>query len=691
MTDTASTKSDYEPTFIPVIARVSVHGLRLEREYHLGKAFIQTSDPDCNHTVRLIGLTRLPVRQSDAAPLTVEIFESPGGNYLRDLTDFGPAWYVSKQQVVRDVDSKCTPEPSGKISLNTFLDFAIGASECLELLHHGLKVVHGELRADAFHFHRHTGVVRWVNFGSGPRSFEHAGGLTSAGWSALSRQPGIKNRLMFIAPEQTGRMVAEPDYRTDIYSLGILFWTMLAGEPAYDGLTAMDIMQAVLGKRIPPISNLRLDLPDLLSSIIGRMTQKQIDDRYHSASGLKHDLVELKRLLGEGDAEGLINFQIGSKDVSSSFVLPPLLLGRSQERRKIFQAMERVASKQQPLHPADFNRMNSITSTTTSSISDRNDAMEGATRSSDVSSQETKDADAGAAFGSLSSVNAHERRMSFNDVDKPEVQITVEKPPLETTDSRDSVETTFTADSQASSNTRNTYRSKALTTVASRRAAKQRYSHRRRCEVITVCGQAGLGKSSLIQSTQSETRKLGYFASAKFDTARKVPFATMLRAMGSLFRQIFSESDIQTPYHNHVRASIRPIWPSLCGMLDLPENLVSIEASGATRPSSFGHAVKKAVQAETGDTASSSSGSQPMSDVLRGGISAYSSKSSSMFLEAIRIIATSRLICLSFDDVQFADEESIDIICSLLSRKLGLVIMVVSCLPLSPTQFSTNN
>lgn len=676
LTDNVSTEIDHEPTFTQVIARVSTHSLRLEREYHLGKAFIQISDPECNHTVRLIGFTRLPLLQGDSTPLAAEIFESPGRNYLRDLTDFGPAWYVSKQQSVRNATGPhdpYTPELQGRISLSTFLDFAIGASACLELLHHGLKVVHGELRADAFHFNRDTGVVRLVNFGSGPRSFEHAGGLTSAGWSTLSRQAGIKNRLMFIAPEQTGRMAAEPDYRTDIYSLGILFWTMLAGEPAYDGLTAMDIMQAVLSKRIPPISNLRFDIPDVLSSIIRRMTQKQIDDRYHSASGLKHDLVELKRLLGEGDGEGLINFQIGTKDVSSSFVLPPLLLGRSQERKRIVQAMERVASKQQMLGSVNGNRMNSLTSTTTSSISDRNDAIERATRSSDASSQETKDADASAAFDSLSSVN---------ETDRPEPPNTNEKPPLETNFSRDSVETTFTTESHTSGSTRNTYRSQGLSTATSRRTTQQRYSHRRRCEVITICGQAGLGKSSLVQSTQSEIRKLGYFASAKFDPARKVPFETMLRAMGSLIRQVFSESDIQTPYHNHVRASIRPIWPSLCDMLDLPANLVPIETSGTTRPSSIGHAAKKAMQVDTGDSGSSSSaqsgvvsGSLPISDFLRNGTSAYSSKSFSMFLEVMRIFATSRLICLTFDDVQFADEESIDLICNILSRKLGLVIM----------------
>lgn len=660
-----------------------MHILRLEREYHLKKAFIQTSDPECNHTVRLIGLVRLPVRQNDKGPLAVEIFESPGRNYLRDLTDFGPAWYVSKQQSFEGMekikDMYNSDKPQGKISLATFLDFAIGATECLELLHHGLKVVHGEIRADAFHFNQDTGTVRIVNFGSGARSFEHAGGLTSSGWSTLSRQTGIKNRLMFIAPEQTGRMSAEPDYRTDTYSLGILFWTMLAGEPAFDGPTPMDIMQAVLSKRLPPISNIRFDVPDVLSGIIQRMTQKQIDDRYHSTSGLKHDLAELKRILGEGDSEALIDFQIGSKDVSSSFVLPTSIMGRSEERKKIVQAMERVAWKQQALHQSAGNHMNSITSTTASTISDHNEAMEGATRSSDVSSQDPKDANASPAFDSVASTNADEDRVS-SDFSVP---ITVDKPPpLEPTTSRDSVQTTLSVDSYVSSGTKTSRRTKPLSTPTPSKPTKPRYGHRRRCKVIMIYGQAGLGKSSLIQSTQAEIRKLGYFASAKFDPARKVPYETMLRAMSSLFRQIFSESDINTPYHNHIRNGVRPIWPSLCDMLDLPENLISVEGPGSAKLP-FGHPVNKALQAEPSESTSSLSvqsfgraGSQSMTDFLRGGTSAYSSKLLSIFLEVVRILATGKLICFSFDDLQFADEECIDLVCNIMSRKLGLVIIV---------------
>ncbi|KAL8947130.1 MAG: hypothetical protein Q9222_006554 [Ikaeria aurantiellina] len=690
-TDLTSCQNDVERSFTPVIARVSAHTLRLEREYHLGKKFIQESDPDCKHTVRLIELARLPVRQNDPAPLAVEIFESPGRNFLRDLTDFGEAWYVSKreaQEESRENDSSLSPKPQGKVSLATFLDFAIGASECLELLHHGSKVIHGELRADAFHFNQDTGVVKLVNFGSGPRSFEYAGGLTSSGWSALSRQAGIKTRLMFIAPEQTGRMATDPDYRTDIYSLGILFWTMLAGEPAFDGETPMDIIQAVLGKRLSPISNTRFDIPDSLSTIIQRMTQKQIGDRYHSISGVKYDLILLRRILGDGDAQALTNFQVGSQDVSSSFVLPTMMLGRLEERTKIIQAARRVAQKQEAMHHALHHvngaHTHSLNSTAASTNSDRNEPIEAATRSSDVSSQEGKEDDASSSTNRRSVTKEYKQRSASDAFARSDVSVTVEKPPLATNDSKDSVATAFTSDSQMTAGTRDSYRSKPVNIGTPRRSTKHVYGHRWRCEVITVFGQAGLGKSSLVQDTQAEIRRLGYFSSVKFDPARKVPFETVLRAMSSLFRQVFSESDIHTPYHNHIRTSIRSVWPSLCETLDLPEDLISTEGigSGKLRP---GHSTGEAFNTPTGDAASllSAHSSQAVSSQtgaghLRGDTNAYSSRLLSLFLKVMRILATSKMICLCFDDLQFADEESIDLLCNIMTRKLGLMI-IFSC------------
>ena len=674
-------KLDGERTYIPVVARISTHTLRIEREYHLCKSFIQTSDPDCAHTVRPLDLVRLPNHQGDEASLVVSVFESPGRNYLKDLLDLGPAFLAPRLSDGKDVFE--TSDARSPVSLSTFLDFAIGACECLELLHHGLRVVHGELRADAFHFNRDNGVVRLINFGSGARSFEHE--LTSSGWMTLSREIGVKHKLQYVAPEQTGRMPAEPNSRTDIYGLGVLFWIMLTGRPPFEAQNPIDIVQAVLGRKIPLVSSERIDVPDVIAKIIQEMTQKQMDDRYHSASGLKYDFVEVQRLLGEGDNDGLSHFQIGSKDVSSFFVLPTHIAGRNEERNRIVDIIEKVAKWQESSEDSARLGVYGFSSTSgTSTISERFDGLETGTRSSDTSSVGRTNAQCSPALGPFSSnpVLVH----SPQDTIHASSATQVEKPPLEANDSRDSIQTTFTLETQRSGLRPD---SSNMQQHGLSQAPKRHSSHkslrRRRCELISITGAAGAGKSSLIQSTQADIRNLGYFASSKFDPARKAPFEPLLRAMGSLFRQIFSESDVNTEYHNMVRKHIRSLWPSTCSMLDLPESLISTDVQYTNKPaaSSSHQWFNKSAKAEFGDADSvrstvsgnKSIGNHKGSDFLRGGANPRSLKFMTIYVEVLRILSTNQLVCLCLDDIQFADEESLDLISHVIVKKLGIVIL----------------
>ena len=686
--DLSVARSDNGRTYTSVIARISTHTLRLEREYHLCRSFTQTSDPDCNHTVRLLDLVRLPTYQGEGEALIVSIFESPGRNYLRDLLDFRPHWFPPdyfNSQRLDDVENDDS-DSKKQISLSTFLEFAIGASECLELLHHGLRVVHGELRHDAFHFNQVNGAVKLINFGSGPRSFEN--GLTSTGWLTLSREFGIKKKLQFIAPEQTGRMPAEPDSRTDIYSLGVLFWTLLTQETAFDGQNPIDIIQAVLGRRIAPVSSKRMDVPEVVSSIIQKMTQKQIDERYHSTSGLKHDLVELQRILSDGDGEALKNFKIGLKDVSSFFVLPTNIVGRDQQREKIIKVIENVARRQQRAMDRSVSSMYSAT-TSTSNRSDRHDLLENGTKSSETSSQAAKDPKKSPALkpANLSNLsNGHTRSTPSASPEKLDA-LKLANPTLETNDSKDSVDTTMTNDSQNGGVPISQLDGQQNGSMSvPRRQRSHRSGRKNRCEVIAIYGSAGLGKSSLIQNTQGDIRRLGYFASAKFEPARKAPFDPLLRALGSLFRQIFSESDVNSIYHNTVRSNIRGYWPSLCSMLDLPENLISIDAQYMAKPAPnlSQQGFNKSLKTDMTDSSSVhsglsnglSTGSLLTSDFLRVGANNRSMKFMNIFLEVMRILAANKLICLCLDDLQFADEESLDLISNIITRKLGIVLMV---------------
>lgn len=633
-----------------------------------------------------LDLVRLSGRQAEEAPLIVSIFKSPGRNYLEDLLDLGPSGPIGPAEPPDgrgdwNPDSLATPS---LVPISTFLEFAIGACECLELLHHGLNVVHGELRADAFHLNLDNTAVKLINFGSGPRSFEN--GLTSSGWITLSREIGVKRKLQYIAPEQTGRMSAEPNSRTDIYGLGVLFWTLLTGKPAFRGETPLDIIQAVLGRRIPFASSERIDVPDAISKMIQKMTQKQIDERYHSISGVKHDLVQIQRMLGEGDNEGLVTFKVGSKDVSSFFVLPTSISGRKEEHRKIIEVLRKVAQWQEKHITEGSGSLVFGSASGTSTLSERFDNLDTVSHSSDTSSQVGKNIDCSPALGLSTSGKDPTQVSRPESWDLSNGAGRIGQLSLEISDSEESIETNVSYDSR--SGLRPDYLSSGNQNGANR-VPRRKGSHqklrRHRCELISITGAAGAGKSSLIQSSQIEIRKWGYFASAKFDPARKAPYEPLLRAMGSLIRQIFSESDVNGEYHNMIRKNIRGLWGPVCSMLDLPKSLISSGGHyGIQPPTYISQGINKSLRAdmmESGSIRSTQSSTADAvtyakSDILRsGGATPRSLKFVTIFIEVLRVLSTTRLICLCLDDINYADEESLDLLSEIMGKKLGIVIL----------------
>jgi len=85
----------------------------------------------------------------------------------------------------------------------------------------------------------------------------------------------------------------------------------------------------------------------------------------------------------------------------------------------------------------------------------------------------------------------------------------------------------------------------------------------------------------ILNKTAMDTQliRTGYFASSKFDQARKTPFGPVLKLLSSLFRQVFSESNLDTPFHTALKAFVRPVWPMLSEILDLPKFLLAEHSS----------------------------------------------------------------------------------------------------------------
>ena len=681
-----------------MLARISYHVLREERGFHIAKTLSSSADPRGEHIVKPLDLIRLPPQPGDRGAILVTIYLHPGPNALEHLIDLGPAFYKARK--VGDAyqaDRKDDFELDPPIGLQEFLEFAIGAAQCLEIVHHSQGMIHGEIRGDAFHFNPETKKVKLVSFGSGVRSFEH--GLTSAGWTTLSRELGAKNKLLYISPEQTGRMPAEPDSRTDIYSVGVLFWTILTQQQVYEGETPLDIVQGVLRRRIPNVSSTRLDIPDTIGRIIQKCTAKNVGDRYHSASGLRHDLVKAREFLEKGDFLALDKWSIGSKDVSSFFILPTMMIGREKERAELVKVIERVALSHAVNHKGAVNRF--------SDASSFSELLDGADHSSEGASSTEGNNRRSGSFTQTTNSEPRQSRGSMQpsmlgdtqtlNSDNASLSTQLAGPLARFTrgwDRHHSVSVDIRSLNDASiasgvdANRQSLVESSGSSSL-SRQLGVGKFRRRGHCEIVLIEGAAGSGKSFLVQSVLAEARRRGYCATAKFETARRTAFGPLLKLLSSLFKQVWGERNTETPFHMALKQYVRPVWHILHKHLGLPEFLLGPVDAGVNRsassaqPRNIPHRVRRrgSSPGTSPNTTSpvsnrNSAATTSSQDFLRAGTSTKSMRLMNIFLDVLRMFAAHKFICFCLDDVHFADDESLELITQIIGARMRMAIIM---------------
>jgi serine/threonine-protein kinase len=91
--------------------------------------------------------------------------------------------------------------------------------------------------------------------------------------------PTVTGTPDYMSPEQT--VGGAPDARTDLYSAGVIFYELLAGQRPFSDPDAAQVMRQQLLMSPPPLPP---HVPASLVTVVGRMLEKERDNRYSSAS-----------------------------------------------------------------------------------------------------------------------------------------------------------------------------------------------------------------------------------------------------------------------------------------------------------------------------------------------------------------------------------------------------------------------
>lgn len=246
-----------------------------------------------------------------------EVIEDAGLRYI--VMDFVPGESLAK------IFSKAE-----KLKLNEIIEIIIEITNGLEHAHKA-GIIHRDIKPENILIcskNNNTDEitkVKLLDFG-----LAHIMDFTQ-----LSQPEEIVGTFSYMSPEQSGIINKPVDERSDLYSLGVIFYQLLTSELPFKGEHVGEILHQQVAKQPVPPSLICSAIPSLVEKIILKLLKKDPEERYQSARGL---LIDLNKYL-----KGETSFGLGQGDSKTKLKYRTRIIGREEELRKLQKLYDRAA------------------------------------------------------------------------------------------------------------------------------------------------------------------------------------------------------------------------------------------------------------------------------------------------------------------------------------------------------------
>lgn len=187
----------------------------------------------------------------------------------------------------------------GSLSVRESLDVALQVANALAAAHH-VGIIHRDIKPENVML-RPDGYVKVLDFGIvklTEKFVEHKTGGADASDSARLSQVNTEANIVmgspsYMSPEQARGFAV--DGRTDIFSLGVMLYEMIAGRRPFEGETISDVIVSILDRKPQPLSEVSSEVSQRLETIVNKALAKERDSRYQTINDLLKDLKRQKQ------------------------------------------------------------------------------------------------------------------------------------------------------------------------------------------------------------------------------------------------------------------------------------------------------------------------------------------------------------------------------------------------------------